>query len=105
VYGEADGAFAEYVCAPDAMVADGGSLVGPMGLMLRGKALSPFVRQRLVPYVAEQSKDNLATLSELAESGKLAPVIERTYPLAEAPQAIRHRETEHARAKIVVTVA
>jgi NADPH:quinone reductase-like Zn-dependent oxidoreductase len=82
----------------------GGSLIGPVGLMLRGKALSPFVRQRLVPFVAAQSKANLATLSELAEAGKLVPVVERTYPLDEAPQAIRHLETEHARAKIVITV-
>jgi NADPH:quinone reductase-like Zn-dependent oxidoreductase len=83
---------------------EGGSFFGPMGLMLRGKALSPLVRQRLVPFVAAQSKDNLATLSELAESGKLAPVIERTYPLGDAPQAIRHLESEHARGKIVITV-
>ena len=83
---------------------EGGSLLGPVGLMLKGRALSPFVRQRIVPFIAAQSKENLATLRELAESGRLTPVIERTYPLEKAPEAIRHLEAEHARAKIVITV-
>jgi NADPH:quinone reductase-like Zn-dependent oxidoreductase len=52
---------------------------------------------------AKPSKENLAALRDLAESGKLVPVIERTYPLTEAPDAIRHVETAHARAKVVVT--
>jgi NADPH:quinone reductase-like Zn-dependent oxidoreductase len=85
-------------------VSSGGSLVGPLGLMVRGLALSRFVRQRLVLLTAKQSRDNLATLRELVESGKLRPVIDRTYPLAAAPDAIRYLETEHARAKVVITV-
>ncbi|GGI97936.1 hypothetical protein GCM10010121_005260 [Streptomyces brasiliensis] len=43
-------------------------------------------------------------LRELAESGKLTPVIDRTYPLAEASEAVRYLEVEHARGKVVVTV-
>ncbi|MGW0631344.1 zinc-binding dehydrogenase [Streptomyces sp. NPDC002758] len=43
-------------------------------------------------------------LRELAESGKLAPVIDRTYSLGEAADAIRYLEVEHARGKVVVTV-
>ena len=43
-------------------------------------------------------------MRELIESGKLAPVIDRTYPLSEAPEAIRYLEVEHARAKFVITV-
>lgn len=38
------------------------------------------------------------------ESGKLVPVIDRTYPLDEAPEAVRYPEVEHARGKVVVTV-
>ncbi|WTX02205.1 zinc-binding dehydrogenase [Streptomyces canus] len=53
---------------------------------------------------ARASKENLTTLRELAEAGKIAPAVERTYPLSEAAEAIRHLEVEHARAKIVVTV-
>ncbi|MFE0254179.1 NAD(P)-dependent alcohol dehydrogenase [Streptomyces sp. NPDC059010] len=86
-------------------VYEGGSVVGPMGLFLKRRLVAPFSRhQRLLEISARQSKANLAALRELAESGKLAPVVERTYPLSEAAEAIRHLEVEHARAKIVVTV-
>jgi NADPH:quinone reductase-like Zn-dependent oxidoreductase len=85
-------------------VSSGGSLVGPMGLILKGSMLSSFVRHRLLTLGAKQSTENLATLRELAESGKLTPVIDRTYPLSEAPEAIRYLELEHARAKVVITV-
>jgi NADPH:quinone reductase-like Zn-dependent oxidoreductase len=82
----------------------GGSFFGPMGLMIRGKAMSRFIRQRLLILQAVQSAENLAVLRELAEAGKLTPVIDRTYPLSEAAEAIRYLETEHARAKVVITV-
>jgi NADPH:quinone reductase-like Zn-dependent oxidoreductase len=86
-------------------VSDGGSLVGPMGLSVKAGLLSRFVRQRLVQLTTTTSRENLATLAGLAESGALVPVIDRAYPLAEAPQAIRYVELEHARAKVVITVA
>jgi NADPH:quinone reductase-like Zn-dependent oxidoreductase len=85
-------------------VSNGGSLIGPIGLIIRGQALSPFVRHRLVVLTATPSKDNLATLRELAESRKVTPIIDRTYPLAAAPDAMRYLEAEHARAKVVITV-
>jgi NADPH:quinone reductase-like Zn-dependent oxidoreductase len=53
---------------------------------------------------AAESRANLAALRELAESGQITPVVERTYPLREAAEAIRYLEVEHARAKVVVTV-
>ena len=85
-------------------VSEGGSLVGPIGLVIRGQLLSRLVRHRLLALTAKPSKDNLATLRELAESGKVTPVIDRTYSLSEAPEAIRYLEMEHARAKVVITV-
>lgn len=85
-------------------VSRGGSLFGPIGLIARGAAVSRFVRHRLVVLTAKPSGDNLATLSELLGSGKVHPVIDRVYPLAQAPDAIRYLEVEHARAKVVVTV-
>lgn len=85
-------------------VYEGGSVLGPMRLTLRGLLLSPFVRQRLLQLMAKARKENLTTLRELAEAGKIAPAVERTYPLSEAAEAIRHLEVEHARAKIVVTM-
>jgi NADPH:quinone reductase-like Zn-dependent oxidoreductase len=85
-------------------VSRGGSLVGPLGLIVKGRLAGPFVRQRVVGLTARQSTANLATLRELAESGKLTPVIDRSYELSRAAEAIRYLETEHARAKVVVTV-
>jgi NADPH:quinone reductase-like Zn-dependent oxidoreductase len=43
-------------------------------------------------------------LRELVEAGKVAPVIDRTYPLSEVPDAIRYVEQGHARGKVVITV-
>lgn len=83
---------------------EGGSLVGPMGLLFKGQALSRFTRQRLLVLTAKQSRENLATLAELAGSGRLTPAVDRTYPLSEAPEAIRYLEREHARAKVVISV-
>jgi NADPH:quinone reductase-like Zn-dependent oxidoreductase len=85
-------------------VSRGGSLVGPMGLIIRAQVLARFVRQRLVVLAATPSRANLATLRDLAEAGTVVPVIDRTYPLHEAAEAIRYLEGEHARAKVVLTV-
>lgn len=64
-------------------VYEGGSVVGPMGLFLERRILAPFTRgRRLLEVSARQSRANLAVLRELAESGKIAPVVERTYPLS-----------------------
>lgn len=81
----------------------GGVLFGPYRLIIGGKLLGSFTRQRLVVLEAKPAKENLAALRDLAESGRLVPVIERIYPLTAAPDAIRHVESEHARAKVVVT--
>ena len=85
-------------------VSKGVSLVGPLGLIVKAQLLSPLVRQRLRVLTAQPSGRNLATLREFAESGKLTPVIDRTYALPEVPDAIRYVEAEHARAKVVITV-
>jgi len=85
-------------------VSNGGSLLGPIGLILKGQALSRFVRHRLLVLSATPSRESLVALSELAESGKLTPVIDRTYPLDEVPEAIRYLETDHARAKVTITL-
>ncbi|MFF5955023.1 NAD(P)-dependent alcohol dehydrogenase [Streptomyces luteogriseus] len=86
-------------------VYEGGSVVGPMGLFLKRRLRAPFAGgQRLLEVSARQSRANLGTLRELAESGKITPVVERTYPLDAAAEAIRYLEVEHARAKVVITV-
>ena len=82
----------------------GGNWVGPMMLPLRAAMVSPFVGQRLLPLLAKHTQDDLLVLKELAETGKVVPVIDRTYPLAETAEAIRYLETGHARGKVVVAV-
>lgn len=83
---------------------DGGSLVGPMGLSIKAALTSRFVRQRLLMLNVATSRENLAALAALAESGEVVPIIDRTYPLREAAEAIRYLELDHARAKVVITV-
>ncbi|MFE9656471.1 NAD(P)-dependent alcohol dehydrogenase [Micromonospora sp. NPDC006431] len=69
---------------------------------LRALALSPWVGQRLVPLVAKESSDNLAALTELIDAGRLTPLVDRTWPLAGAPDAIRHLKGGHATGKAVI---
>jgi NADPH:quinone reductase-like Zn-dependent oxidoreductase len=85
-------------------VSTGGSVVGPLGLVIRSQLVSPFVSQRLVMHTDVPSRANLVTLRELIESGEVTPVIDRTYPLSETADAIRYMEAEHTRAKVVITV-
>jgi NADPH:quinone reductase-like Zn-dependent oxidoreductase len=85
-------------------VSGGGSLVGPIGLITRGQLLSRFVRHRVLTLTAAPSAANLATLRELAESGAITPVIDRTFALSDGAEAVRYLEMEHARAKVVITV-
>ncbi|MEU8183589.1 NAD(P)-dependent alcohol dehydrogenase [Micromonospora sp. NPDC049044] len=82
----------------------GGSLVGPIGLIARGRLLAPFVRHRIVVLTTVPARQHLDTLRAHAEAGRLTPVIDRSYPLHEVPRAIRYLEGEHARAKVVITV-
>jgi NADPH:quinone reductase-like Zn-dependent oxidoreductase len=73
-------------------------------MILRAPAMSAFSRQRLRPLVSKERSEDLLVLKELIEAGKVTPVIDRTYPLGEAPEAIRYLEAGHARGKIVITV-
>jgi NADPH:quinone reductase-like Zn-dependent oxidoreductase len=72
--------------------------------ILRAPLLSALVRQRLRPLVSKERSKDLLVLKELIEAGKITPVIDRTYPLSEAPQAIRYLEEGHAGGKVVVRV-
>jgi NADPH:quinone reductase-like Zn-dependent oxidoreductase len=72
--------------------------------VFRAPFLSLFVGQTLRGLNAKQNREDLQTVAELIEAGKVTPVIDRTYPLVEAPQAIRYLEQGHPRGKIVITV-
>ena len=83
---------------------EGGPWLGPFGLILNAVVMSPFSSQSLRPFLARQSKEDLQVLKELIEAGKVKPVIDKTYPLSEVPEAIRYLEEGHARGKVVITV-
>jgi NADPH:quinone reductase-like Zn-dependent oxidoreductase len=81
-----------------------GRWVGPYGRIARMTLLSPVVSQRMVSFLAHLNKADLAVLRELVETGKVTPVIDRTYPLTEAADAIGYLEQGHATGKVVITI-
>jgi NADPH:quinone reductase-like Zn-dependent oxidoreductase len=83
---------------------EGGSFSGGMNRQLRALVLSPFLRQRLTMFIAKQRSSDLARLTELIESGKVTPSLDRTYPLEEAAQAIRDLAAGKVRGKVAVIV-
>jgi NADPH:quinone reductase-like Zn-dependent oxidoreductase len=84
---------------------DGGDGLGAvMMLMFKGEVLSRFMRPRTSAFMARIRTSDLQFIAQLIETGKVTPVIERRYALAEAADAIRHLETGHARGKIIVSV-
>ncbi len=72
--------------------------------MLRAPVVSLFVSQRLRGLATKIKQEDLVTVAELVEAGTVTPVIDRTYPLIDAPDAIRYLEQGHAGGKIVITV-
>jgi NADPH:quinone reductase-like Zn-dependent oxidoreductase len=82
----------------------GGNLTGGMNRQLRALALSPFVRQQLTMFIAKQRSRDLERLTELIEAGMVMPHIDRTYPLDQVADAMRHLEAGRARGKIAITV-
>ncbi len=71
---------------------------------LRAVVLSRFVGQRLRMLASKPRQEDLEVLRELIEAGKVTPVIGRSYPLAEVPEAIRQLVEGHRGGKIVITV-
>ena len=72
--------------------------------LVKPLVLSPFVRHTLRRYLSTPNHEDLVVLKELVESGKLTPVIDKTYPLHETPAALRYIERGHARGKVVITL-
>lgn len=82
----------------------GGRWLGPLGRIVRARLLSLFTRQRLRPFTSVEKREDLLTLAGLITAGQVTPVLDRTYPLDDAADALRHVATGHARGKVVVTV-
>jgi len=72
--------------------------------LLLAPLVSRFRRQKLVSYIAKHSNADLVALKELIEAGKVTPIIDRTFPLREVPEAVRYLGEGHPRAKVVITV-
>jgi NADPH:quinone reductase-like Zn-dependent oxidoreductase len=81
-----------------------GRWLGGTDRQLRALMLSPFVGQKLGTFVSSENHEDMNVLKELIEAGKVTPIIDRTYPLSEVPEAIRYLEEGHAQGKVVITL-
>jgi NADPH:quinone reductase-like Zn-dependent oxidoreductase len=79
-----------------------GNWLGPMLPMFMTIVKSFFISQTIAPFLATRSQKDLITLGELLETGKVTPVIDRIYSLAEIPVAMRYLELGHARGKVII---
>lgn len=78
----------------------GVSVVG----IARMLAMRPFISHKIRLFVVKPSRDDLQTLAEWIDAGKVTPVVGRSYPFDAAADALRHLESGHAHGKVVVTV-
>jgi NADPH:quinone reductase-like Zn-dependent oxidoreductase len=81
-----------------------GKWVGPVARVLDAALYSRFVSQELGFMMAETTPDDLTLLADLIQKGTITPVIDRRYPLSEAPAAMEYLEEGHARGKIIITM-
>lgn len=90
------------------MIGGGGpneqGVIGPLANPIKAMLLSPFVSQEMGMMMADTNQKDLTVLADLMQSGKVKPVIDRTYKLSEVPEAIRYLEQGHARGKVVITL-
>ena len=82
-----------------------GHVFGPVASIVRAVVANAFVSQRLRPLPSRQNREELLAVTGLIEDGKLTPVIDRTYPLADTAEGLRTLEQGHARGKAVITIA
>jgi NADPH:quinone reductase-like Zn-dependent oxidoreductase len=82
-----------------------GHWFGGIDRQLRARLLSPFVRQTMRTFVSSENAEDLAVLADMLDAGTVAPVVDRSYPLADVPAAIRHLLHGRARGKVVITMS
>jgi len=83
---------------------EGGNLTGGMDRQLRGAVLSVFSSKKLRGFLSRESGTVLEELAALLESGAVAPTIDRTYPLTQAPDAMRRLERGEVRGKVAICI-
>ena len=83
---------------------EGGRWTGGFGRSLRAPFVSLFVRQRLAMLASKERASDLERLTPLLEAGQVTPSVDRTYPLDEVRDAMRHLDAGNVRGKIAITV-
>lgn len=82
----------------------GNKVLGPLGHIIKLRLAAMGASQKVVFFIAQFNRPDMAILRDLIETGKVKPIVDRTYPLSEIAEAMRYLGTGHARAKIVVEV-
>jgi NADPH:quinone reductase-like Zn-dependent oxidoreductase len=83
---------------------EGGGKITGMRRQLTGLALSPALRQRLTTFIGTVRTADLDELTELIQAGTITPHLDRTYPLDQVPEAMRHLEAGTVRGKVAITL-
>lgn len=82
---------------------EGGRWLGPIPRMIRGLALGLLGRRKVLAVLSEENREDTLLLAELLATGELLPVLDRTYDLAAAPEAVHYLERGHTQGKVVIT--
>jgi NADPH:quinone reductase-like Zn-dependent oxidoreductase len=83
----------------------GGAMAQMFQAMFLGPLISMTGSKKMGIYMGKPfNQDDVVFIKELLETGKVTPVIDRSYPLSEVPEALRYQEQGHARGKIVITM-
>jgi NADPH:quinone reductase-like Zn-dependent oxidoreductase len=82
----------------------GGRLLAGADRSLRASVLTLFVGQKLTGLLATTRRDDVQLLADLIDDGKITPVVDRTFPLSEVPEALRYVQEGHARGKVVIAI-
>ena len=82
----------------------GGRWFGTMGTVVKTAIISKFTRRQAGPSIKFANREDLVVLKDLIEAGEVTPLINRTYPLAQAAEAVNHVRKGHARGTVVITV-
>ncbi len=82
----------------------GSRLLGPLSHIVKVRLAAIRSSRKVVFFIAKLTREDMEVLRELLETGKVKPIVDRTYPLSEAADAFRYLGEGHARGKVVVTV-
>jgi NADPH:quinone reductase-like Zn-dependent oxidoreductase len=79
-------------------------MFGPLGHLVGTKLTSLTAGQKTTFFISKENVADLVTLTEMIEGGKVKPVVEKTYPLDETPDALTYLGSGHVQGKLVITV-